>query len=185
MQFSRNVFATIIVIKKKLMKRLPGLLIITLILWSCHKESATQTGCDIQQTYADNAKKVSITNGIWGTLALMEGNCMPVIPPAHSTCKTCPVKRTIKIYSYTLQSQAIPRVSNGLYDSLTTQLIKEVDTDDDGFFQADIPPGHYTVVAVEKNKLYAFGFDGQGGLSPVTFTGGKQNVNLTLIYAVF
>ncbi|HEV2832600.1 MAG TPA: hypothetical protein VGW31_11525, partial [Hanamia sp.] len=93
--------------------------------------------------------------------------------------------RTIRIYAYTLQSQATPQISNGLYDSFITQLIKEVDTDDNGFFQIDIPAGHYTIVAVEKGKLYAFGFDGQGGLSPITYTGGKQNVNLTLIYAVF
>ncbi len=139
----------------------------------------------MQQVYADNAKKLTITNGIWGTVALMEGNCMPVAPPTSSTCKTCPVKRTIKIYDYTLQSQTTPQISNGLYDSFSTQLIKEVDADDNGFFQVDIPPGHYTIVAVENGKLYAFGFDGQGGLSPVTFTGGRQNINLTLIYAVF
>ncbi|WHZ09068.1 MAG: hypothetical protein OJF59_002823 [Cytophagales bacterium] len=169
------------------MKRLPFLLIMSLIFLSCYKESntVTQTGCDMQQVYADNAKKVTITNGIWGTVALMEGNCMPVVPPTPSTCKTCPVKRTIKIYDYTLQSQATPQISNGLYDSFSTQFIKEVNADDNGFFQVDIPPGHYTIVAVENGKLYAFGFDGQGGLSPVTFTGGKQNINLTLIYAVF
>ena len=65
------------------MKRLPGLLIMISIFLSCHKESdsATQTGCDIRQVYADNAKKITITNGIWGTVALMEGNCMPMISP--------------------------------------------------------------------------------------------------------
>jgi hypothetical protein len=42
------------------------------------------------------------------------------------------------------------------------------------------------VVVVENGKLYTFGFDAQGGLSPVTVTGGKQNINLTLTYrAVF
>ncbi|MEZ5034717.1 MAG: hypothetical protein R2796_06990 [Chitinophagaceae bacterium] len=169
------------------MKKLLCFLIISSAFLSCHKESntTTQNGCDMQQVYADNAKKVTITNGIWGTVALMEGNCMPVVPPTSSTCKTCPVKRTIKIYDYTLQSQATPQISNGLYDSFSTQFIKEVNTDANGFFQVDIPPGHYTIVAVENGKLYAFGFDGQGGLSPVTFTGGKQNINLTLIYAVF
>lgn len=169
------------------MKRLLCFLIMSSAFLSCHKESntTTQNGCDMPQVYADNAKKVTITNGIWGTVALMEGNCMPVVPPTSSTCKTCPVKRTIKIYDYTLQSQATPQISNGLYDSFSTQFIKEVTADGNGFFQVDIPPGHYTIVAVENGKLYAFGFDGQGGLSPMTFTGGKQNINLTLIYAVF
>lgn len=129
---------------------------------------------------------MTITNGIWGTVAFMQGDCMPLVPPTSSTCKTCAVKRTIRIYDYTMKSQATPQNSNGFYDSFSTQLIKEFDSDDNGFFQVEIPTGHYTIVAVENGKLYTFGLDGQGGLSPISFAGGKQNVNLTLIYkAVF
>ena len=83
-------------------------------------------------------------------------------------------------------SQATPQNLNRFYDSFSTQLIKEFDTDADGFFQVDIPAGRYTIVVVENGKLYPFGLDGQGGLSPISFSGGKQNLNLTLTYkAVF
>ena len=139
----------------------------------------------MQKVQDDNASKVTIPIGIWGTVALMEGNCMPVVPPTASTCKTCPVKRTLRIYDYTKPDQASPSRSGTFYDSFTTTLIKEITTDDDGFFQTEIAPGHYTIVAVEKGKMYAFGPDGQGGISPFTFTTGKQNINLRLIYAVF
>lgn len=161
---------------------------LTLLFLSCRKDEKSQpaAGCDIQKVYVDNASKVTISNGIWGTVAFTEGNCMPVVPPTSSTCKTCPVKRTVRIYEYTTFSQAIPQDGRGFYDSFSTQLVKEFDTDSGGFFQTELAPGNYTIVVLENGKLYTFGLDGQGGLSPVNFTGGKQNVNLTLIYkAVF
>src|SRR5688572_14281551 len=96
-----------------------------LLFQSCHKDEKGQLAavCDIQKIYADNASKVTITNGIWGTVGLMEGNCMPVIPPTSSTCKSCPVKRTVRIYDYTLASQAVPQNGLSYYDSFITQLV--------------------------------------------------------------
>ena len=163
------------------------ILLLSLLFVNCHKDNKQETvlTCDMQKVYDDNAQKVTIPGGIWGTVALMEGNCMPVVPPTASTCKICPVQRTLRIYDYTKPEQASPSNTRTFYDSFTTQLIKEVTTDENGFFQTELPAGHYTIVAVEKGKLYAFGPDGQGGISPFTFTGGKQNINLTLIYAVF
>lgn len=154
---------------------------------SCHKDrkQLSAATCDIQKAQDDNALKLTIPSGIWGTVALIEGNCMPVIQPTSSDCKTCPVKRTLRIYDYTKTDQASPSQSGSFYDSFTTSLIKEVTTDENGFFQTDIPAGHYTIVAVENGKLYAFGTDGQGGISPFTFTNGKQNINLAISYAVF
>jgi hypothetical protein len=164
------------------MKKLLSLGIISFTLFGCHKDSVTNKSCDIQQVYEDNEKKATITNGIWGTMAFMEGNCMPVRDPQTTTCKTCPVKRTIRIYAYTTKSQAVPQNFGSFYDSFNTQLIKEFKSDNNGFFQMDIPAGQYTIVVVENGKLYAFGGDGQGGISPITITGGKQKVNLTLTY---
>jgi len=157
------------------------------LIQGCDKEKTqVNKGCDIQKVHENNASKVTITNGIWGTVALMEGNCMPVIEPATTTCKTCPVKRIIRIYEYTTFSQATPQNGLGFYDSFTTQVIKELDTDSDGFFQTELPQGTYSIVILENGKLHATYFDGQGGLNPVTFNGGKQNVNLTMRYkAVF
>lgn len=169
------------------MKKLIELCILSIGLFSCNKDNATQTSCDIQKIYIDNAAKVTITSGIWGTVSSMEGNCMPMIPPSTSTCKNCPVKRTVKIYEYTMPDQATPSSNSTIFfDSFSTQLVAQVDTDDNGFFQTSIPAGHYTIVIIENGKLYAIGRDGQGGLSPITYSGGKQNVNLTMTYkAVF
>jgi hypothetical protein len=115
----------------------------------------------------------------------MEGNCMPVIDPATTTCKTCPVKRKVRIYEYTLQSQATPN-TGGFYDSFSTKLITEVETDDIGFYQIVLPPGKYTIVTIENGKLHASGLDGLGGLNPFDFKGGLLKINMTMHYkAVF
>jgi hypothetical protein len=171
------------------MKNLILLTLFAFAFASCRKDKDTQNqplSCDLQKISTNNASKVTIPSGIWGTVAFMEGNCMPVVPPTTSTCKICPVKRTVRIYEYTMQNQATPQNLHGFYDSFSTRLVKEVDTDDDGFFQTEIPAGHYTIVVIENGKLYTFGLDGQGGLSPITFESGKLNINLTLMYkAIF
>jgi hypothetical protein len=84
------------------MKIVSGLLIIMCVCISCRKDDLPVIGCDIQKVYADNAARVTITDGVWGTVSSMEGDCMPMIPPSGSSCTHCPVKRTVKIYEYTL-----------------------------------------------------------------------------------
>lgn len=162
--------------------------IIASLLVSCHKENnVTQTNCNMQQIYADNEKKVTITSGIWGTISNMEGNCMPMISPSISTCKDCPIQRTIKIYQYTLLSQATPSDGfPGFFDSLNATLVAEVVSDKNGFFQTNIPPGHYSMAIVENGRLYISSTDGQGGINPFTYTNGIQKLNMIMTYgAVF
>lgn len=161
-----------------------GLSLCVLIFISCHKDNNTppQT-CNIQQVYADNAKKVTITNGVWGTVSSVEGDCMPTVPACNSCCRNCPVQRTLKIYQYTTLNDAITSDPYKVFfEAFNTQLITQIDTDENGFFQANIPAGHYTIVVVEQGKLYANTRDSQGGLSPFTFSTGTKNVNLTMTY---
>jgi hypothetical protein len=169
------------------MKKFFGLYILTFTFLSCHKDNTPQTGCNLQEVYSDNAKKVTITSGIWGTVSFMEGNCMPTVLPSTNSCKNCPVQRTVKIYRYTTLSNAVTSDPDKIFfDSFNTQLIAQVDTDDKGFFQVDIPAGHYSIIVVENGKLYANEKDGQGGLNPFTLSSGIQSVDITMTYrAVF
>lgn len=157
-----------------------------LLLISCRKDnnnSTTPNTCNIQQVYADNAKKVTITNGVWGTVSSVEGDCMPTVPACNSCCRNCPVQRTVKIYQYTTLSNAVTSDPYKVFfDAFDTQLVAQVDTDENGFFQADIPAGNYSIAVVENGKLYANTRDAQGGLSPITFSSGIKNANLTITY---
>lgn len=161
--------------------------LLILFFTACNKDQPKTTGCDMEKVNNENALKVTVADGIWGTVASMEGNFMPMVPPVSGRGTTCPVKRTVRIYAYTTLADAT-RSANSVvfFDSFSTPLIKEVITDENGFFQAQLPAGNYTIVTIEDGKLYAGGSDGSGGLNPLTYSGGLQKVNITLTYkAVF
>jgi len=169
------------------MRHLLGCILMTFVVYACHKSNTATTDCDIQNTYAQNAKKVTITKGVWGTVSLMEGNCMPMVPPATNTCKHCPVQRIIKVYPYTLIQNAtsVPNTAS-FFESFNIPALAEITADANGFYEINLPDGQYSLALVENGKLYASGLDGQGGLNPVTINGGVQKVNLIMTYkAVF
>ena len=83
-------------------------LTLLVVMVSCRKETKPiSAGCNMAEIYPVNEGKLTIANGVWGTLSMMEGNCMPIVGPG-STCKQCPVKRTVRIYEYTTAAQATP-----------------------------------------------------------------------------
>ena len=150
------------------------LLAFSVILLSCRKEG-------IRKTEKDNEKKVSITTGVWGTVSCREGNCMPGVGP--SKCKENPVQRTVRIYAYTLLSQAtVSQGDSRFYDAFSTPLIKETEADSQGFFQAELAPGQYTLTVIENGKLYANQFEGTPSnlaIQPFTVSNGsvlKKNI---------
>ncbi len=165
------------------------ILIAVLFFVQCNKKHSSDDCniCNIQKTYTLNAAKVTITNGIWGTVSSMEGNCMPPVAPNSKTCTHCPVQRTIKIYNYTTLSQATPTANSSVfYDSFNTALVAQINSDADGFFQVNLPSGQYSIAIVENGKLYANGSDGFGGIVPVTVTNITQKFDLAMTYkAVF
>lgn len=168
------------------MKRLFLAIITISVMASCDKDDSPVVGCDMNQVYTTNATKVTITNGLWGTVSNTEGNCMPMVGPG-STCKTCPVQRVVKIYPYTLRSQATVSGSTVVFfDSFNTTLVAETTADANGFYQVNLPAGTYSVAIVEDGKLYVNSFDSAGGLNPITIGSGIQKLNLNMTYkAVF
>lgn len=153
-----------------------------LLCSACTKQLSNARSSDMQQVYSSNEKKHSISNGIWGTVVFQEGNCMPM-PGSNSTCKTYPVKRTIRIYQYTLPSNsgAVPN-HPGFFTSFSTPMVLEVKADKNGFFQAELPAGKYSVVVLEEGNLYSNITDGQGGINPVEINSGIQKMDLMINY---
>ena len=169
------------------MKIVLPILLFALLVTSCTKDSRSgSVNCNMIEVYAANEAKVTVSNGIWGTVSFLEGNCMPIVGPG-SGCKECPVKRAVRIYQYTTSAQATPwGTSTVFFHSFSTQLVKEVIPDSEGFFQTELPPGQYTMVVVEDGKLYASGRDGQGGINSFTHQGGQKKINFRITYkAVF
>ncbi len=154
-----------------------------ILLLSCGKHMRNEASPDIHKTYTSNSARVTVKSGIWGTIAMQEGNCMPTMG-TNMDCKTYPVKRTVRIYEYTLPDAAVPTEGKAaFYDSFSTRLVKEVSSDKNGFYQADVPPGRYTVVVIEDGKMYANISDGQGGLNPAEVNASQPlEHNVTLTY---
>jgi hypothetical protein len=159
------------------------LMLFCLVACEKDKKSTVKEGCNMVEVLQQNSRKVTIGSGIWGTTSLRTGDCMPTTG-SSSTCSQCPVKREVRIYAYTTLPDAVQTPGTIAYDSFKTQLIKTVTSDEQGFFEAELPNGKYTVVLVENGKLYANSFDGNGGISSGNVQQSKVNVDVVLNRAV-
>lgn len=171
------------------MARLLFVLAIALSATSCIKDKVVKGGsnCDIQKTRSENEAKLTISQGTYGTVSLITGDCMPMAGPGPSRCIHCPVKRTVQIYEYTNISQAVRSTTPPYYwDHFTTQKLAETEADEKGFYQVSIAPGHYTIVTIEDGKIYATGFDGVGGINAITIENNMAlKANLTVSKALY
>ncbi|WP_018477264.1 hypothetical protein [Pontibacter roseus] len=168
------------------MKKLPILLALSaLSFMGCSKDEepaapenwVNNTG----RLYEQNSNKVTVDQGISGTLTLTEGNCMPIID--YTKCKEYPVKRKIMVYPYTTIQQASSR-EDFVYYTLATAPLATVESDATGFYEVRLAPGTYSVLIQEQGKLYANGSDGHGGINPVEVKSKEvSQLNLRLDFA--
>lgn len=162
-------------------------LVFVLSATGCKKDEVTSNKCDIEKTRAENLIKRTISEGVYGTVGLVTGDCMPIVDPKTSSCKHCPVKRIVQVYEYTTTTQAVRSTTPPYYyDHFTTQKLAEIEADEKGFYEINIGPGHYTIVTMEDGKIYANGFDRMGGINSINI---ESNValrtNLTVSKAVY
>ena len=130
----------------------------------------------------ESSAAVTISQGVYGLVSFTEGNCMPGIG-MNNSCRTCPVKRTVRFYETTNESDAVRTAPAGsFYNSFKTRLVAETESDLNGFYQLALPPGNYTMVVVEDGKLYASYFDGSGAINPVSVSSGKKRVDFSITY---
>ena len=111
-----------------------------------------------------NENKISITEGVWGTLVKTEGDCMPVVD--FNFCKQYPVKREIVIYEYTNFNETRHEVTK--FFEIYTKLVVTTICDEEGFFEFALEPGKYSVFIREGEYLYANLFEGDGGIESIT-----------------
>ena len=129
---------------------------------------------NIGELYQHNKEKITITQGLWGTLLQREGDCMPT--GGWNTCRIFPVQRDVLVYEYTTFEQVVYSGSPCLYSEITTPLIATTTCDEDGFFELELEPGKYSVLVMERGFLYANLFDGIGGINPVTIESAQVSI---------
>ena len=112
----------------------------------------------------DYLKRVTIDEGVWGTLEFWEGDFMPSIP--HHSGNRYAVEREVLIYEAVYWNTA-KRVEASFYDSIPTPLVTTVNSDHQGFFQAKLSPGTYSIFVRENGLLYQNLTSGSGYIGEV------------------
>lgn len=135
-----------------------ALFLLTLV--SCEVEELTgEAPRDPDKLKEYNQRKMTIEQGVSGTVFFEEGNCMP---PRGDSCRTYPVIRTVRIYAFTTEKEAAG--DGPFYSGVSTQLIATATSDKDGFYQAALSPGKYSLFIEEDSLLYANQTDQKGGI---------------------
>ncbi len=116
-----------------------------------------------------NPECVTIAEGVWGDVWFWDGDFQAVCPQGTVT----PAIREMRIHELAMPDDVMPGPGASFYTEVTTPLVATVRSDRFGFFEAGIPPGTYSVFAVEDTLLYANGTGSGGEICPVTVVPGK------------
>lgn len=149
----------IVMLKETPTKKLPKLMIylkkvtmlcLLILLMSCAMQSNKQT---------------KIKQGVYGYVTWLQGNMMPSPGEPRSTIAT-PIERKIKIYEVTTLNEVTGQAP--LFKSINTKLVKSVKSDENGYYECELPAGIYSVFTQEANGFFfANNFNGNGQITIV------------------
>jgi len=126
-------------------------------------------GCPSAGPPDQNAGLLTIEQGALGNVWFWQGDFMPAEP---SGCIR-PVVRELRIHHLTTEDQAVRHGDSfSFYEAVHSPLITRVTSNARGFFEVELPPGRYSLFAVEGGLLYANGF-GDDGIWPFTVRAGE------------
>ena len=114
-----------------------------------------------------------------GTLKEKRGNCMPMLDDSGNSvsCIEIPTQDTLVIHERTSWNDLVGDAV--FYDSIKTQRVATLISDDEGFYEIYLKEGEYSVFIVENNKFFA----SRGtinGVNPITV---KQD-SLTIFHPI-
>lgn len=110
--------------------------------------------------------------GIEGITRRPAGNHMP--SPRYHPGPPPGVKATVCVFTLTNDNQVIKTGTAGLYQSVLTRLVRQVETDDSGHFRILLPPGTYSVFTKKGQLFYATRRDEKNNIAPVEVVPGKM-----------
>ena len=119
--------------------------------------------------------------GIQGRILFESGNQMPGPGVVREPAKG--VQRELRVYPV-LHGNQLQGEGNGFYDEPAHPPVKTVTSDTAGYFRVQLPPGEYSLLVQENDRLYANRFDGEGRIFPVKVEAGKMTeVEFKINYA--
>jgi hypothetical protein len=136
------------------MKRLAGLLIVICLALTSFRPAENEF-CSRQ--------------GITGHVYMVKGNQMP--SPDRPPSRPAGVKTTLFIYELTNTSQATQ--DGAFYKTISTKLVKEVLTDENGYFKTKLKPGWYSLFVKKGDLFYSNIFDDKNNIHPIEVKKGE------------
>jgi hypothetical protein len=147
-----------------------ALLIISIFLVlfiACDREPSTTLVPELDEYFT------SIVQGIYGRVLFWEGDFMPTYPEDDSGGEVYPVVRDVCIFKAVLHDDVewtYVEIEPGCYTHLATavpsDLVKVVKSNRKGYFEAELPPGRYSIFVREGGYYYANRVDGAGYVFP-------------------
>lgn len=110
--------------------------------------------------------------GIKGHVYLETGNRMPTI--GEPSPEPIGIKTILYIYELTNINDVQREGQSAFYHSVNTALVKEVETDDKGFFRVKLKPGNYSLFVKKGDRFYSSQFDEKNNIHPVEVKPGKM-----------
>ena len=109
--------------------------------------------------------------GIKGHVYLVTGNQMP--SPDQQPLPPKGVKTMLYIYSLTNINEVSREGNTAFYKSIATGLVKQVETDENGYFKTKLKPGLYSLFVKKGDLFYSSQFDEKNNIHPVEVRKGK------------
>ncbi|MEO8403936.1 MAG: hypothetical protein ABI480_05060 [Chitinophagaceae bacterium] len=111
-------------------------------------------------------------SGISGHVYFVSGNQMP--SPDRPAAAPQGLKTTLYVYELTNMSQVGRDGVSAFYKSISTKLVKTVETNDDGSFKVKLKPGKYSLFVKKGDLFFSNIFDGENNIYPVEVEKGKM-----------
>jgi hypothetical protein len=112
------------------------------------------------------------STGIEGLVYIVGGNQMPA--PGHKSGPRRGQRATIYIFELTNTSQVTGAEGSPYYSAIKTRMVRQADTDSNGYFKVLLPPGRYSVFTKKGSLFYAGRRDDRNNIAPVEVTPGKM-----------
>lgn len=149
-----------------------------LLLFACMSLCVAASGFMCRRMTPTQAAKVhddaclnigTIKQGLKGQIHFMSGNFMP--GPDAKGGKTETVQRRVFVFPL---FKPDGNMAGAFLDSAKAPApIFKGSSCPDGTFGVSLPPGNYSLMVMEKGRLYANGTDGMGNINPVEVQTGK------------
>jgi hypothetical protein len=106
-----------------------------------------------------------------GKVEKWDGNFIPSRDAKAASSKILPLKTKIYIFKGKIKSEGNPTLS---FSPQVHKVYAVVNSDENGIFKVQLPPGEYTVFAEIDGKLYRNSFDGVGNFSSTLVVDGQS-----------